>query len=222
MISPSSVPLYSFGGASWGSISALQRKQKKMMVNRTLIIGVVLLLLFVIYSYTYWNSSVFHSQNFYQYAATLFHLGVIVTLIGFFSEGYFREEAQRASQHLSMLNSTQEFTKIHTQFLRNKKDLWPLYQEMYQSNSVLQDLPKAQVTPENLPEIFAFAKLIFYHIDETVTTVTFLQVPIPREYILRYREWFQSSLLRRIWDSQSNLYNPDTREFLQREIFGSS
>lgn len=197
-----------------------KEKERKMVEwNKPLLLSIVVISFFVFYSVMFWFNSTFSSKKWYRYGATLFHLGIIVTLVAFVYDEYEKEQHAKQEKRDEVTDvSISEFENIHNTFLRYEDRLWPLYQEMYQTNTFLQSLDKAVVTPQTLPSIFAFASSIFHHMDVTLSTFENAGMEIPAHYILQYQSWFQSPLLRNIWFSQAFFFSLKRQAFIQNRV----
>ena len=182
-----------------------------------------LVLVVIIYSIFFWFFKMETTSRLIKFISDL---GVIIAIVGFILTQLNKIE-RREDEDITDFNEQQErgFIEIETKFLEYYPELFPLYKEMHLENKILQSVP-------NPPKIDPIKRVqfecnMFNIITQRIENILasslnfeeFKQSATYNEWVRTWRQWFQSPILRNLWNvNRSYYFAPMTIEFIDRVI----
>lgn len=184
------------------------------------------LLAFLLYSILFWLTPMFYNKKFLSYAASLYHLGIVITVVAIVFDLILRQKMIQEEKGRARIHSAEKgFIRIEDIFRKMDPYLARMYKEMNPQQSDSFPLSHEQdLDPDREKRLEVhMANIIFQEIENVLETNQFglHNHQYHQEWIRTWKTWFQSPILQSIWQENKNIfYSPQMVEFVDRKILG--
>lgn len=185
---------------------------------------IVFLAIIAILSYLYWK--VENDQQRSKMAGYISMLAIIGTFILVLS--YFESKENTARNVNKDVLSTyvgndqKGIIDIERIFMDQSPQLRRLYKQIYPGNSAIQALADPPITPDVIEKEQHMMSIMLQTIETILYPVTLKLMNVASKdfqpWLVTFRSWFASPLLREFWASNKHLYAPETRDFIEGQV----
>lgn len=207
-----------------------QRKQNMTTLQKPPWLPFLLIIsaFFIVVSVVYWilPDTKRCRKNFVTYVSVLGVLGTLVAVLAFCigaSTHHVETQTRLVASRVQLANDN--WIELEKYFLRHP-ELSRLYRQMYPDNAVLRAIAptRAELDPSpdvQMAELHAVQMVL--QIMENVVTHVLADTrgwknPVYDEWHETFVSWFQSSLIRRVWETNQHLFGHQLQTFVQRDL----
>lgn len=183
-----------------------------------------LILFFVIYTIVFWFFDLSKYNSFLEYLASLYHLIVVISLVGFVLDRMSESYQQQLN-----INSQEEsgFVDINNLFLKYYPESFELYRQInYNDKNITKSPIPTNVNPTKKVMIDSIICLTIIQRIENIYLImiqdpNYAQTDTYRGWVKVWRQWFHSPILLNIWNKNKNiLFSDQITNFIDQVIIG--
>jgi hypothetical protein len=183
------------------------------MINKITKLSIILIIALLLYTVIFWTFRIYKNEEWIKYTESIYHLGVLIALISFLvDQNNTKKQEEDKLINEIIRNEEVGFIDIEQNFLENFPTLFPLYKELNQHNKILQAIP----IPKNIDPIqkaqleINMCNIIIQRIANTylngLQLKGYFDTAEYKEWLLTWREWFNSPTLLRVWNTNKNIF----------------
>lgn len=176
-------------------------------------------MVFLVVNYYFWkNSDIVNSMKFMNYWEMLSAIGVIAGFFAIYVE-YTKSLEQTALEQQQLFTQQMQANWIDLEkyFVTSYPYLTRLYQQIYDKNPTIMN-PPLKWTPKEYHKMRMYeihtCSILFQIIENIVASSSHLLQYEIDEWIVAWRSWFKSPIVREQWKYMRSYYNIKTQGFI--------
>jgi hypothetical protein len=206
-------------------------KKKQMQLNPVLrVFGLIVILLFSLTTYIFWETKFGRSSRFEQYLEIIYRVSIVVTIFGVFYsiQANYKEILKTDREKLAQteldigreISNTALTTEQIFALDPSAKDLHRLFVEIYGSSPCVSDNYNVDnLSLQDQKEII-FLLSMFRRIEQALIVIQIEQKVQSGEWLRLWKTWFRSPTVQKVWNRYSCLYSRTMQEYVARHLLG--